>query len=110
MTTSEFSGGTQVSLPPDARNLIERLLCNVEDRLGSHGGAQEVKVCIKAPDIPSRCIHYQDKQDQTVQRIPFYLLHTCKGLSMISGTLLWIYQTMLFVRAGAPILCWSEVG
>ncbi|EIE21693.1 serine/threonine protein kinase 19 [Coccomyxa subellipsoidea C-169] len=34
----------EVSLPPDARNLIERLLCNVEDRLGSHGGAQEVKV------------------------------------------------------------------
>ncbi|BDA44938.1 Serine/threonine-protein kinase tricorner [Coccomyxa sp. Obi] len=33
----------EVSLPPHARNLIERLLCNVEDRLGTHGGAQEVK-------------------------------------------------------------------
>jgi hypothetical protein len=34
----------QVQLPHTARSLIERLLCNVEDRLGSHGGAAEVKV------------------------------------------------------------------
>ena len=35
---------TQVQLPHSARSLIERLLCNVEDRLGSRGGAAEVKV------------------------------------------------------------------
>lgn len=36
----------QVQLPKQARNLIERLLCNVEDRLGTHGGAAEVQVTI----------------------------------------------------------------
>ena len=39
-----MSWGLQVQLPPNARSLIERLLCSVEDRLGSHGGAAEVKV------------------------------------------------------------------
>ena len=31
-------------LPPAARNLIERLLCDVDDRLGTAGGAAEIKV------------------------------------------------------------------
>ena len=30
-------------LPPAARDLIERLLCDVDDRLGTHGAA-EIKV------------------------------------------------------------------
>ena len=30
-------------LPPAARDLIERLLCDVDDRLGTHG-AEEIKV------------------------------------------------------------------
>ena len=30
-------------LPPAARDLIERLLCDVDDRLGTHG-ADEIKV------------------------------------------------------------------
>jgi len=33
----------QVRLPPAARDLIERLLCDVDDRLGSAGGAAEIK-------------------------------------------------------------------
>lgn len=31
-------------LPPAALDLMRRLLCDVEERLGSHGGAQEIKV------------------------------------------------------------------
>ena len=31
-------------LPPAARDLIERLLCDVDDRLGTAGGAAEIKV------------------------------------------------------------------
>ena len=34
----------QVRLPPAARDLIERLLCDVDDRLGTAGGAAEIKV------------------------------------------------------------------
>jgi serine/threonine kinase 38 len=30
-------------LPPTARDLIQRLLCDVDDRLGTHG-ADEIKV------------------------------------------------------------------
>ena len=33
----------QIPLPRDARNLIDRLLCDVDDRLGSNG-VQELKV------------------------------------------------------------------
>ena len=36
-------GGAQVRLPPAARDLIERLLCDVDDRLGTAGGAAEIK-------------------------------------------------------------------
>ena len=43
----------QVQLPHSARSLIERLLCSVEDRLGSHGGAAEVKVGTPAPASPA---------------------------------------------------------
>eukprot|EP00884_Botryococcus_braunii_P006452 jgi/Botrbrau1/15808/Bobra.4_1s0157.2 len=32
-----------VPLPPGSRELIQRLLCDVEERLGSHGGATEIK-------------------------------------------------------------------
>ena len=35
----------QIHLPLDARNLMDRLLCDVDDRLGSNG-IQELKVCI----------------------------------------------------------------
>lgn len=35
---------TQIKLPPDAKDLIQRLLCDVEHRLGSHG-IRELKVC-----------------------------------------------------------------
>lgn len=34
----------EVPVPPLARDLICRLLCDVEQRLGSHGGAAEIKV------------------------------------------------------------------
>eukprot|EP00891_Asterochloris_glomerata_P007714 jgi/Astpho2/7714/fgenesh1_pm.00115_%23_33_t len=34
----------EIKLPPDAKDLIQRLLCDVEHRLGSHG-IQELKVC-----------------------------------------------------------------
>ena len=34
----------QIKLPPDAKDLIQRLLCDVEHRLGSHG-IRELKVC-----------------------------------------------------------------
>jgi hypothetical protein len=37
----------EVAVPPMARDLIIRLLCDVEQRLGSHGGAAELKVGIK---------------------------------------------------------------
>ena len=33
----------QIQLPRDARNLMDRLLCDVDDRLGSNG-VQELKV------------------------------------------------------------------
>lgn len=33
----------QIHLPRDARNLMDRLLCDVDDRLGSNG-VQELKV------------------------------------------------------------------
>lgn len=33
----------QIPLPRDARNLMDRLLCDVDDRLGSNG-VQELKV------------------------------------------------------------------
>ncbi|KAK9825923.1 hypothetical protein WJX81_007164 [Elliptochloris bilobata] len=33
----------EVRLPPAARDLIERLLCDVDDRLGTAGGAAEIK-------------------------------------------------------------------
>ena len=39
-------------LPPAALDLMQRLLCDVEDRLGSHGGAEEIKVRIRlGPDL-----------------------------------------------------------
>ena len=34
----------QIKLPPVAKDFIQKLLCNVDDRLGSRGGASEVKV------------------------------------------------------------------
>jgi hypothetical protein len=34
----------EVAVPPLARDLICRLLCDVEQRLGSHGGAAEIRV------------------------------------------------------------------
>lgn len=34
----------EVAVPRLARDLICRLLCDVETRLGSHGGAPEIKV------------------------------------------------------------------
>lgn len=36
----------QHTLHPMLKNLIESLLCDVEERLGSHGGAEEIKVCL----------------------------------------------------------------
>ena len=39
----------QIKLPPVAKDFIQKLLCNVDDRLGSHGGASEVKVCPSHP-------------------------------------------------------------
>lgn len=39
------SNFVQIQLPPDARNLMDRLLCDVDDRLGSNG-IQELKVRI----------------------------------------------------------------
>ena len=36
----------QIKLPPDAKDLIQRLLCDVEHRLGSHG-IRELKVCTR---------------------------------------------------------------
>ncbi len=33
----------QIPVPRDARNLMDRLLCDVDDRLGSNG-VQELKV------------------------------------------------------------------
>lgn len=33
-----------MQVPPAARELIQRLLCGVDERLGSHGGASEIKV------------------------------------------------------------------
>ena len=40
----------EVAVPPLARDLICRLLCDVEQRLGSHGGAAEIRVS------PATCI------------------------------------------------------
>ena len=37
-------------LPAAALDLMRRLLCDVEDRLGSHGGAAEIKV--RAAPVP----------------------------------------------------------
>lgn len=34
----------QHNLDPTLKDLIESLLCDVEERLGSHGGAEEIKV------------------------------------------------------------------
>ena len=42
-------------LPPAARDLIERLLCDVEDRLGTAGGAAEIKVRHPCTLIPLAC-------------------------------------------------------
>ena len=39
----------QIKLPPVAKDFIQKLLCNVDDRLGSRGGASEVKVCLCHP-------------------------------------------------------------
>ena len=36
--------GLQVLVPPLAQDLIQRLLCDVDDRLGTHGGAAEIMV------------------------------------------------------------------
>ncbi len=41
----------QIKLPPTAKDFIQKLLCNVEDRLGTRAGAAEVKVsflCVPA--------------------------------------------------------------
>ena len=35
----------QIKLPPVAKDFIQKLLCNVEDRLGTRSGAAQVKVC-----------------------------------------------------------------
>ena len=50
----------EVAVPPLARDLICRLLCDVEQRLGSHGGAAEIRVrtlhrrrTLLPPDSPS---------------------------------------------------------
>lgn len=37
----------QIRLPRDARNLMDRLLCDVDDRLGSNG-VQELKVGLQS--------------------------------------------------------------
>ena len=34
----------QIKLPPPAKDFIQKLLCNVEDRLGTRTGSAEVKV------------------------------------------------------------------
>jgi len=34
----------QIKLPPPAKDFIQKLLCNVDDRLGTRTGAAEVKV------------------------------------------------------------------
>ena len=40
----------QIPLPRDARNLMDRLLCDVDDRLGSNG-VQELKVALQSKSI-----------------------------------------------------------
>lgn len=58
-----WGGGAQVRLPPAAKDLIQRLLCDVDDRLGTAGGAAEVKARTRpAPPgtgqkHPSCCAH-----------------------------------------------------
>jgi hypothetical protein len=52
----------EVAVPPLARDLICRLLCDVEQRLGSHGGAAEIRVSpatrTQAPrSSPVNCTH-----------------------------------------------------
>ena len=39
------ANGVQIKLPPVAKDFIQKLLCNVEDRLGTRSGAAQVKVC-----------------------------------------------------------------
>ena len=43
--------GLQVKLPAAAKDLIQRLMCDVDDRLGTHGGAAEIKVCFETQTI-----------------------------------------------------------
>jgi hypothetical protein len=55
--------GIQVPVDRMARELIERLLCDVEERLGSHGGAAEIKVghflpCLKC--VSTHCPTFFD--------------------------------------------------
>ena len=45
----------QIQLPRDARNLMDRLLCDVDDRLGSNG-IQELKVGLQNAVLLGACL------------------------------------------------------
>ena len=45
----------QANLSPAARDLIQRLLCDADERLGSHSGATEIKVSSDISVIASIC-------------------------------------------------------
>lgn len=45
----------QIRLPRDARNLMDRLLCDVDDRLGSNG-IQELKVGLQNAVLLGPCL------------------------------------------------------
>ena len=46
----------QIPVPRDARNLMDRLLCDVDDRLGSNG-VQELKVHQQTGRIQGCALH-----------------------------------------------------
>ena len=63
----------QIKLPPVAKDFIQKLLCNVDDRLGSLGGASEVKVC-----TDSAIRHEESELDNASQMLTLTLI--CQSL------------------------------
>ena len=78
-----MSWGLQVQLPPNARSLIERLLCSVEDRLGSHGGAAEVKVRRPARMQPC-CTPVWKRANLQAATAPLVLGRLCPHVGVIT--------------------------
>ncbi len=72
----------QIPVPRDARNLMDRLLCDVDDRLGSNG-VQELKV---------------HQQTESTHACTLQCCRICKGDTDTAMTLVFLCSRLVIVR------------